>query len=204
MFEGVSMMGWIEVVCGCMFSGKTEELIRRMHRAQIARQPVQMFKPIIDDRYAKEFVVSHNQNKKESLPVAKAYDILNLLQDTTRVVGIDEAQFFDPEIVELVEKLSNRGLRVIIAGLDMDYKAKPFGKMPELMAIADSVTKLSAICVVCGGPASRTQRLAQDSEQVLVGAQGMYEARCRLHHRIEAVAPIQKKVNDRTEVVLTL
>src|SRR5690606_33128832 len=112
--------------------------------------------------------------------------------------------FFDAEIVEVVEKLSNRGLRVIVAGLDMDYKAKPFGKMPELMAIADSVTKLSAICVVCGAPASRTQRLAQNSKQVLVGAQGMYEARCRFHHRVEIVEPVQKKESDRIEAFLSL
>ena len=176
--------GWIEVVCGCMFSGKTEELIRRLQRAHIARQKVQVFKPHIDDRYGKEFVASHSQSRVLSIPVEKAMDILDRIEDSTRVVGVDEAQFFDETIVDVVRRLANRGLRVVVAGLDMDYRAEPFGPMPELMCIAEQVTKLSAICTVCGGPATRTQRVAASQEQVLVGAQGMYEARCREHHTL--------------------
>jgi len=176
--------GWIEVVCGCMFSGKTEELLRRLHRAQIARQKVQLFKPVIDDRYGKDFVVSHNQNRMLSTPVSKAQDILKLIEDTTRVVGIDEAQFFDESVIEVAERLSNRGLRVVMAGLDMDYKGQPFGFMPQLMSIAEQVIKLSAICVVCGQPASRTQKTRAEGGQVVVGAHDLYEARCRRHHYI--------------------
>jgi len=160
MREAINNYGWIELVCGCMFSGKTEELIRRMKRAQIARQKIQVFKPILDNRYGIEFVASHNSVKIQSMPVHRARDIIVHLDDSTRVVGIDEAQFFDEEITEVVERLAKRGLRVVVAGLDMDYKAEPFGPMPHLMAIAESVTKLSAICVVCGGQASRTQRVS--------------------------------------------
>lgn len=181
--------GHVEVVCGCMFSGKTEELLRRIQRAKIARQKVQVFKPVIDDRYGKDFVVSHNQNKMLSTPVAKARDILKLLEDTTRVVGVDEAQFFDEFVVEAVERMSNRGLRVIVAGLDMDYRGKPFGCMPQLMAIAEHVTKLSAVCVVCGAPASRTQKTRAEGGQVVVGANGLYEARCRRHHYLPEAVP---------------
>jgi thymidine kinase len=176
--------GSIEVICGCMFSGKTEELLRRLQRAKIARQKIQIFKPTLDDRYEKEFVVSHNQNKILSTPVAKAQDILRLLEDSTRVVGVDEAQFFDPFILEAVERMSNRGLRVLVAGLDMDYRGQPFGMMPQLMAIAESVTKLSAICSMCGLPATRTQRMNTERGQVIVGASDLYEARCRRHHFI--------------------
>lgn len=179
-----SWRGWIEVVCGCMFSGKTEELIRRLHRAQIARQKLQVFKPIIDDRYGVEFVASHDQSKILSTPVAHSRDILNQLEDTTRVVGIDEAQFFDDGIVEVVDRLAHRGIRVIVAGLDMDFQGNPFGPMPKLLAIAEQVTKLMAICVQCGSPASRTQRNSEDSKQVIVGATNLYEARCREHHSI--------------------
>ena len=184
MREAINNYGWIELVCGCMFSGKTEELIRRMKRAQIARQKIQVFKPILDNRYGIEFVASHNSVKIQSMPVHRARDIIVHLDDSTRVVGIDEAQFFDEEITEVVERLAKRGLRVVVAGLDMDYKAEPFGPMPHLMAIAESVTKLSAICVVCGGQASRTQRVSSDQEQVIVGAQDIYEARCRAHHSV--------------------
>ncbi|MGE3975442.1 MAG: thymidine kinase [Bdellovibrionales bacterium] len=182
--QGFGPYGSIEVICGCMFSGKTEELLRRLQRAKIARQKIQIFKPTIDDRYEKEFVVSHNQNKILSTPVAKAQDILRLLEDSTRVVGVDEAQFFDPFIVEAVERMSNRGLRVLVAGLDMDYLGQPFGMMPQLMALAESVTKLSAICSTCGMPATRTQRMGQETGQVIVGASGLYEARCRRHHHV--------------------
>ncbi len=182
MRESLHHYGWVEVVCGCMFSGKTEELIRRMKRAQIARQKLQIFKPAIDDRYGKEYVASHNANRIESVPVAHAQDILALLEDSTRIVGIDEAQFFDASIVEVVERLANRGIRVVVAGLDMDYRGKPFGPMPELLSIAETVTKLSAICVVCGSPATRSQRVNSSEDQVLVGAHDSYEARCRAHH----------------------
>ena len=174
--------GWVEVVCGCMFSGKTEELIRRMKRAEIARQKIQIFKPMIDDRYGKEYVASHNANRIESVPVQNAREIIDLIDDSTRVVGIDEAQFFDSSIVEVVERLANRGLRVVVAGLDMDYRGQPFGPMPALMAIAEQITKLSAVCVVCGAPATRSQRVASKEGQVLVGAADAYEARCRGHH----------------------
>ncbi len=174
--------GWIEVVCGCMFSGKTEELIRRMKRAQIARQKVQIFKPAIDTRYGEDCVATHDATKLSSTPVANVEMILDHLDDSTRVVGIDEAQFFGEEVVEIASRLANRGIRVVVAGLDMDYRGKPFGPMPKLLCIAEQVTKLSAICVVCGSPATRTQRVSQNEEQVLVGATDHYEARCRDHH----------------------
>ena len=185
MREGVTHYGWVEVVCGCMFSGKTEELIRRMTRAQIARQKLQVFKPAVDDRYGKECVASHNSNRIDSLPVENSAEILAHLDDATRVVGIDEAQFFDEGIVSVVERLARRGIRVVVAGLDMDYRGQPFGVMPQLLAIAEQVTKLSAICVVCGAPATRSQRIAASEDTVLVGAQDSYEARCRAHHHPE-------------------
>lgn len=193
--------GWIEVICGCMFSGKTEELIRRVKRAKIAHQKIQMFKPVIDDRYGKEFVVSHNQNRMLSTPVSKARDILQLLEDSTRMVGIDEAQFFDDFIVEAVERMANRGIRVMVAGLDMDYRGKPFGPMPQLMAMAEHITKLSAICVVCGAPAGRTQRTVSDTEQIVVGAESLYEARCRKHHVVELGSPISKFIVENASTV---
>jgi thymidine kinase len=185
MREGIAHYGWVEVVCGCMFSGKTEELIRRMTRAQIARQKLQVFKPAVDDRYGKECVASHNANKFESLPVENSAEILAHLDDSTRVVGIDEAQFFDDGLVEVVERLARRGIRVVVAGLDMDFRGQPFGPMPKLLTIAEQVTKLSAICVVCGAPATRSQRITGSDDTVLVGAQDSYEARCRAHHHPE-------------------
>jgi thymidine kinase len=186
MREAIHHYGWIEVVCGCMFSGKTEELIRRMKRAQIARQKVQIFKPMIDDRYGKEYVASHDSNRIDSIPVASSADILSQLDDATRIVGIDEAQFFDRGIIDVAERLAKRGLRVVVAGLDMDYRGQPFGPMPDLMAIAEQITKLSAICMVCGAPATRSQRVTTSQEQVLIGAHDAYEARCRGHHTVEA------------------
>ena len=194
MREVVGHYGWVEVICGCMFSGKTEELIRRMTRAQIARQKLQVFKPALDDRYGKEFVASHDANKIESIPVAQANEILEKLEDSTRIVGIDEAQFFDHGVVEVVERLANRGIRVVIAGLDMDYKARPFGPMPHLLAIAEQVTKLSAICMVCGAPASRSQRISSSEDTLLVGAHDSYEARCRAHHHPEPDARMGRAV----------
>lgn len=169
-----------------MFSGKTEELLRRVKRAQIGRQKVQVFKPVIDNRYSAEHVQSHDANRVPSRPVEKARDILKLVEDNTRVVGIDEAQFFDESVVEVAQKLAYRGVRVIVAGLDMDFRGQPFGPMPRLLAVAEQVTKLSAVCMVCGGTASRSQRIAgargDDAAKVLVGAKDFYEARCRFCH----------------------
>lgn len=180
--------GHIEVICGSMFSGKTEELMRRLKRAQIARQKIQVFKPAIDDRYSETHVQSHDANRIASVAVHSSAEILKQIDDNTRVVGIDEAQFLDAGIVDIANKLAYRGMRVIVAGLDLDSFGKPFGPMPELLAIAESVTKLSAVCTVCGGPATRSQRFAPQSEteaqnaQVVVGAAEMYEPRCRFHH----------------------
>ena len=177
--------GGIEVVCGPMFSGKTEELIRRVKRAQIAKQRVQIFKPAIDVRYDETKVVSHSAQAIQSEPVEKSTDILVRLKDTTRVVAIDEVQFFDMEIVKVVTKLANRGYRVICAGLDLDYRSEPFGPMPALLARADSVQKIQAICTVCGAPATRSQRLSDCTDTVLLGETDAYEARCRGHYFFE-------------------
>jgi len=180
--------GWIEVVCGSMFSGKTEELIRRVRRAQIARQEVQVFKPAMDTRYAKRKVTSHNGIQAEAVPVESTTRLRELIEPDTTVVALDEAQFFDDSVVVLCDELANQGTRVIVAGLDMDFRGEPFGPMPALMARAERVSKLQAICVVCGGPASRTQRLingqpaAYDDPVILVGASEVYEARCRGCH----------------------
>jgi len=175
--------GWVEVICGSMFSGKTEELIRRVRRAQIARQKVQIFKPVLDNRFSTEQVTSHSSLKLDASAVANAEEILSLIEDNTRVVSIDEVQFFKPVIVEICHRLANRGLRVIVAGLDLDYRGLPFGPMPLLMATAEIVTKMSAICVICGNSASRSQRIVPEStpkeDPIMVGAQELYEARCR-------------------------
>lgn len=182
--------GRIELICGSMFSGKTEEMIRRMRRAVIARQQVQAFKPAIDRRYHVEKVTSHNGLHFEAQPVGSAAAILDSLDPSTDVVGIDEIQFFDDEIVSVCERLAASGKRVICAGLDMDFRGEPFGAMPELMARAEEVLKLHAICVVCGEEASRTQRLiegrpaAYDDPVVMVGASEVYEARCRQCHAV--------------------
>ncbi|MBC7387128.1 MAG: thymidine kinase [Cryobacterium sp.] len=177
-----SLQGCIEVVCGSMFSGKTEELMRRVKRAQFGRQKVQVFKPKIDNRYSEDHVQSHDANRIHSIPVENARDILEKVDDNTRVVGIDEVQFFDDSIIEVCNKLAYRGVRVICAGLDMDFRAQPFGPMPKLLAIAENVTKLQAVCVRCGLPASRSQKVEGDESLVAVGAKGMYEARCRFCH----------------------
>ncbi len=182
--------GWIEVICGSMFSGKTEELIRRLRRAQIAKQKAQVFKPAIDTRYADREVTSHNGLQIEAIPVKNAAQLDGLITPDTTVVAIDEAQFFDDEIIQLCTALADQGLRVIVAGLDMDFRGEPFGPMPALMARAEQVDKLQAICVGCGGPASRTQRLidgepaAYDDPVILVGASEVYEARCRGCHEV--------------------
>ena len=170
--------GWIEVVCGSMFSGKTEELIRRVNRARIANLKVEIFKPAIDVRYHETEVVSHNSNSVNSVPVASSLNIL-LMQQDADVIGIDEAQFFDEEIIYVCEQLAQRGVRVIVAGLDMDYLGKPFGPMPALMSIAEYVTKVNAICMVCGDLATHSFRKTSDNNQVMLGEKDTYEARCR-------------------------
>jgi len=170
--------GWIEIICGSMFSGKTEELIRRLNRALLAKQHVEIFKPKVDTRFHESNVVSHNENIIRSTAVSFANDIL-LLAGNCDVVGIDEAQFFDKEVVNACCKLANTGKRVIVAGLDMDFEGNPFGPMPELMAAAEFVTKVHAICMKCGGVASYSYRLVNQKEQVVLGEQGEYEARCR-------------------------
>ena len=171
--------GWIEVITGSMFSGKSEELIRRLRRAQIARQKVQIFKPSIDNRFSGDEIVSHSEMKIGSTNVASSRELLEQVQPDTEVVGIDEGQFFDAELPAVCNELAGRGKRVIIAGLDQDYLGKPFEPMPQLLAIAEYITKTLAICMVCGGPANHTQRLVASKERVLVGASGTYEARCR-------------------------
>ncbi len=182
--------GGIEVVCGSMFSGKTEELIRRVRRAKIARQKVQVFKPALDTRYATQKVTSHNGLDVEAMPVASSQAILNRIEPGTTVVAIDEVQFFGMDVVQVCQTLAQQGVRVIVAGLDMDFRGQPFGPMPLLMAEAEHVEKLQAICVVCGAPASRTQRMidgrpaSYDDPIILVGGSESYEARCRLHHEV--------------------
>jgi thymidine kinase len=179
-------VGWIEVIAGCMFSGKTEELIRRIRRAQIAKQNVAIFKPRIDNRYSDNHIVSHSEAKLLSTVVKDSSEILTHARDA-QVVGIDEGQFFDQGIVDVAEQLAAQGKRVIIAGLDQDYRGKPFEPMPQLLAVAEYITKTLAICVVCGNPADRTQRITDSSERVLVGAKESYEARCRRCFRPPAV-----------------
>lgn len=182
--------GLVEVITGSMFCGKTDELIRRLRRATIARQKVQVFKPSIDNRYSDEKVASHAGSVYAAIPIQRAEEILKLLDPATTVIAIDEAQFFDNTIIEVVRKLADRGLRVIVAGLDTDFRGEPFGPMPTLLSQAEVVDKLHAICMVCGEPASRTQRLVNglparyDDPVVIVGAAELYEARCRKHHEI--------------------
>lgn len=180
--------GRVEVICGSMFCGKTEELIRRARRAVIARQELQVFKPLIDDRYGIEKVTSHSGQDYEALPITRSADLIANLAPSTTVIAVDEVQFFDEGIVDVVQTLASRGLRVILAGLDMDFRGEPFGPMPKLLAIAEDVTKLHAICVICGEDACRTQRLVNgqpanyNDPVILVGAHEAYEARCREHH----------------------
>ena len=171
--------GWIEVVTGSMFSGKSEELIRRLRRAQIAKQKVQIFKPLIDDRYSADHIVSHSEMRIPSETVKTSDDLIGRVREDTEVVGIDEGQFFDANLPAACNTLADRGKRVIVAGLDQDYLGKPFEPMPQLLAIAEYITKTRAICMVCGNPANHTQRLVVSSDRVLLGAQGTYEARCR-------------------------
>jgi thymidine kinase len=179
-------IGWIEVVCGSMFSGKTEELIRRIKRAVYGQQKCQVFKPRLDDRYDAVEVVSHSQLRLVSTPIDRAEEIFYRLDPETKVVGIDEVQFFGPEVVAVCEALAHKGLRVICAGLDQDYQGRPFEPMPHLLAVSEFITKVHAICVVCGNPANRSQRILSSDERVMVGAAGAYEARCRKCHVPEA------------------
>ncbi len=182
--------GSIEVICGSMFSGKTDELIRRLIRAKIAKQKVQVFKPAIDVRYSVEKVTSHAGADFDAIPIQRAADILTKLNVDTTVVGIDEAQFLDADVVKVAQELADLGKRVLVAGLDMDFRGEPFGPMPLLMSKAERVDKLHAICMVCGDEASRTQRLVNgkparyDDPVVIVGAAELYEARCRIHHEV--------------------
>ncbi|NLI10513.1 MAG: thymidine kinase [Elusimicrobia bacterium] len=177
--------GWIEVICGSMFSGKTQELIRRLKLATIAKQKVQVFNSYLDTRYAKEHIVSHDKNMLKAVPVKNAKEILKMTDADTRVVGIDEAHFFSDDIVETANKLADSGKRVIVAGLDMDYRGEPFSQMSKIMAVAEYVTKNLAICMVCGDPAHYSQRLTDSSKRIVVGAQDKYEARCRKCFRPE-------------------
>ena len=175
--------GWIEVIAGCMFSGKTEELIRRLRRAQIAKQTVKIFKPRIDTRYSESDIVSHNEQSLPSILISDINEVTEFAKDA-QVIGIDEAQFFSNDIVDICNKLANGGKRVIVAGLDQDYKGIPFEPMPQLLAIAEYITKTLAICVNCGNPADKTQRKTTSSERVVVGAADIYEARCRFCHTV--------------------
>jgi thymidine kinase len=172
-------LGWIEVICGPMFSGKSEELIRRLRRAEIARQRVQIFKPALDLRYSDDHIVSHSELRIRSMAVKDAAELESRLDLRTEVIGIDEAQFLGPAIVDVVVRLADMGKRIVIAGLDTDYLGRPFHPMPELLAVADEITKTLAICMQCGNPAKHTQRLVASEDLIVVGAAGMYEARCR-------------------------
>ncbi len=183
-------MGWIEVICGPMFSGKSEELIRRLRRAMIARKRVQVFKPQIDDRYSAEEIVSHSDQRLGSTVVASGDEILSKLDWRTQVVGVDEANFMGPVLIDIANQLADSGKRVIIAGLDTDYMGRPFAPIPDLLAMAESITKTLAICMRCGNPAKQTQRLVESADLIVVGAAGMYEARCRAC--FEAGAPKQE------------
>ena len=175
--------GWIEVITGCMFSGKTEELIRRLRRAQIAKQKVMIFKPKIDNRYSESSIVSHNDQSLPSIQIKDINDVLKLSSDA-QVIGIDEAQFFSNDIINVCNELADNDKRVIVVGLDQDYRGLPFEPMPQLLSIAEYITKSLAICVECGNPADRTQRKTNSSERVIVGAADIYEARCRKCHYI--------------------
>jgi thymidine kinase len=172
-------LGWIEAICGPMFSGKSEELMRRLRRAMIARKRVQVFKPTIDQRYSSDEIVSHNDLRMKSQVIQRASEILPLLDPRTEVVGIDETNFFGPDLVDVATQLADGGKQVLVAGLDTDYMGRPFPPMPELLSLAESITKTLAICMRCGNPAKHTQRLVESNDLIVVGAGGMYEARCR-------------------------
>jgi len=189
--ESSKKSGSVEVICGSMFSGKTEELIRRLRRAQFANQKIHVYKPCIDVRYSEDKVVSHDAHNIESTPINKPELMLECLNDGTEVVGVDEAQFFDASIVDVVTALANHGIRVVIAGLDMDFLGKPFGPMPTLMAIAEDVLKVHAICVKCGSPAAHSHRLSKKDDLVLLGEKDVYEPLCR--HCFNAARATEEK-----------
>lgn len=190
-----SKAGYIEVISGCMFSGKTDELIRQLKRAHLAKKKYQLFKPTLDNRYGvKDLVISHNQQKLPSISVEEAKDILNFIRPDVKVVGIDEAQFFSEDIVDVAEALAELGLHVILAGLDTDWQGRAFHPMPLLLATADVIHKKYAVCSICGQPATRTQRLISSNKNILVGAGEVYQARCRTHFD-----PFQKKSTKKKE-----
>jgi thymidine kinase len=184
--------GWIEVICGSMFSGKTEELIRRLNRAKIANQRVQIFKPLKDNRYHDRSVVSHNENAIDSTPINSSEDIYNYIDDIN-VVGVDEAQFFDIALVEVCQNLALKGIRVVVAGLDMDFRGQPFGPMPNLLAVAEYITKVHAICPHCGSLATHSYRLSDEAETVVIGEKDKYEPRCRICYRMGNILDFRKK-----------
>lgn len=182
--------GWLEVICGCMFAGKTEELIRRINRIQYAKKSIVVFKPVIDDRYDKTQVVSHSNQRVDSIPIRNSSEVLNYIDQLPYAVAFDEAQFFDEGLIEVIDRLANSGVRVIVAGLDQDFRGEPFGIMPALMARSEYITKLQGICMVCGAPATRTQRIINghpadyDDQTILVSASEKYESRCRHCHQV--------------------
>ncbi|MGZ4160070.1 MAG: thymidine kinase [Neobacillus sp.] len=188
--------GWVEVICGSMFSGKSEELIRRVRRAQFAKQKIAVFKPRIDNRYSDQSVVSHNGSSFTAKPISHSIEILHHIEADIDIIAIDEVQFFDEGIVRVIQQLADSGHRVIAAGLDQDFRGEPFGQMPDIMAIAEQVTKLQAVCTVCGSPSSRTQRLidgrpaSYHDPVILVGASEAYEPRCRHHHEVPKSLPV--------------
>ena len=199
MYE-MKQSGWIELICGSMFSGKSEELIKRVNRAQFAKQNIAVFKPSIDNRYAEEAVVSHNGRSVMAKPLKRSAEILRYVDSSIDLIAIDEVQFFDEEIIAVTQHLANSGYRVIVAGLDQDFRGEPFGPMPVLLSLAESVTKLQAVCAVCGSSSSRTQRLidgkpaSYDEPVILVGASESYEPRCRHHHEVPGKPSESSKV----------
>jgi thymidine kinase len=184
--------GWIEVICGSMFSGKTEELIRRLKRAKIANQIVEVFKPVVDIRYDEASVVSHDENSLISTPIEGSQQLLNI-EDHVQVIGIDEGQFFDRQLPEVCEKLALNGKRVIVAGLDMDYSGRPFGPMPQLLAVAEYITKVHAICQHCGNLATHSYRLSNEASTVVIGERDLYEARCRVCYTMGNILDLRSK-----------
>lgn len=184
--------GWLEIITGCMFSGKSEELIRRLKRAQIANQSILCFKPVKDDRYSEMQVVSHDSNAQDSLAIEKSEDILRHVEQGTNVVGIDEGQFFDMNLVEIAQKLALSGKRVVIAGLDLDFRGIPFGPMPHLMAVAEYVTKVHAICPHCGNLATHSYRLSEEKDTVVIGEKDKYEPRCRMCYSMGHILDFSK------------
>lgn len=184
--------GWLEIITGCMFSGKSEELIRRLKRAQIANQSIMCFKPVKDDRYADEQVVSHDSNAQDSVAIEDSKEILKHVEQGTNVVGIDEGQFFDMELVDIAQKLALSGKRVVVAGLDLDFRGIPFGPMPHLMAVAEYVTKVHAICPHCGNLATHSYRLSEETDTVVIGEKDKYEPRCRMCYSMGPILDFSK------------